>query len=179
MRDGLLGLILFLAHWIAPDNSRVRLSADFIGMDSKSAYQFECKMDIGWNRQMEQLVDAGIPLHFNILHYSSKEDSIQFKRTLNFDMIRFTYKFTDSTSQKTVTSSEYPLIQLALRDFCTWKITVPSGATLHRVEVQILPSRAEQLNRMVDMSRVWGRQKIIIQFIPQKEALHARDRREN
>ncbi|HEX3020708.1 MAG TPA: hypothetical protein VHP36_10420 [Chitinispirillaceae bacterium] len=168
MRDGLLGLILFIGHWLSPDTGKANVSAEFIKNEVQYC-QFQCKLDIAWNRQLEQLVEAGIPLRFNILCASDKSDTLQFTRTLMFDMVDFTYGFTDTTSAKVIKSQQYTLVHLALRDFCKWNFKIKQDATLCRVEVMILPGLAKQLNRIVDMSRVWGQQKVYCQFVPQEK----------
>ncbi len=168
MRDGLLGLLLFISHWLSPETGRAGIDADFIKNETQ-CHQFLCKFDIAWNRQLEQLVDAGIPLGFNILCSSDKSDTLQFTRTLNFDMVNFTYFFIDSTADLIKKSENYTLVHLALRDFCKWKFSITKNASICRIEIMILPGIARELNRVVDMSRVWGQQKIFCQFEPQKK----------
>lgn len=168
MRDGLLGLILFISHWLSPETGTASIGVEFLKEETLS-YQYLCKFDIAWNRQLEQLVDAGIPLRFNILCFSDKSDSLQFTRTLLFDMVNFTYNYLDSTAGAVRASEKYKLVHLALRDFCKWKFSVQKNANLCRVEVTILPGMARELNRVVDMSRVWGQQKIFYQFAPKEK----------
>ncbi len=167
MRDGLLGLILFIGHWLSPETGTASISVEFL-KDETLSYQFLCKFDIAWNRQLEQLVDAGIPLRFNIHCFSDKSDTLRFTRTLLFDMVNFTYNFLDSAAGTVKSSESYKLVHLALRDFCKWKFSVSKDANLCRVEIAILPGMARELNRVVDMSRVWGQQKIFYQFAPKK-----------
>lgn len=176
MRDGLLGLILFVFHWLSPETGKASIDAEFIKNEAQHC-QFQCEFDIAWNRQLEQLVDAGIPLRFNIMHYTDKYDTTQFTRTLSFDMVKFTYYYLDSALQSRKKSSSYTSVHLALRDFCKWKITIPKNAEICKVEVIILPSMAGQLNRMVDMSRIWGQQKILYQFIPKEKMNKASQRK--
>ena len=175
MFEGLFGLILYLAHWLSPEADRASLAVHFSGFTETRAVQFQTQMDIAWNRRLEQLVDAGIPLRFRILSFTDQSDTSLFYRTLYFDMVKFTYHYIDSSAGRVSRSEHFSLIHFALREFSRWEITVPQQATMARIEVHILPSRAEQLDRMVDMSRIWGQQKVIFQFDP-REKLHRRSR---
>jgi hypothetical protein len=166
VRDGLVGFFLFFAHWLSPQTEKASIAIDFHDYRTPEAVIFKCKLDIAWNKQLEELVDAGIPLQYRILHFSDKSDTVYFYRTLNFDMVHYTYNFTDSTEKATRRSKDYSLIDLALRDYCRWEIEVPNDAGACKVDVTIMPSKAEQLNKMVDMSRVWGQQKVSIGFDP-------------
>jgi hypothetical protein len=84
-------------------------------------------------------------------------------------MIDFTYTWTDSSRGISTSSEKYSLIHLAMRDFCKWKLTIPQSTQTCRIEVTILPSKAEQLNKVVDMSKIWGQQKLVRTFNPQSE----------
>ena len=167
MRDGLLGLLLFLGHWLSPETKTASIGVELLKEEAQYC-QFLCKFDIAWNRQLEQLVDAGIPLGFNILCFSDKSDTTHFTRTLLFDMVNFTYNFVDSTVNTVRSSEKYRLVHLTLRDFCKWNCYASKDAKLCRIEVTILPGMAKELNRLVDMSRVWGQQKIFYQFAPKE-----------
>ena len=169
MHDGLLGLILFISHWLFPAAERASLSVHFDKVVEMQAVQFQSNLDIAWNRRLEQLVDAGIPLRFKILSFTDCSDTVMFYRSLYFDMVHFTYMFIDSSGCQISRSQQYSLIHLALRDYTKWKIKIPQEASVCRIEAHILPSRAEQLNRVVDMSRVWGQQKVLFQFDPRKK----------
>ncbi|NLP02565.1 MAG: hypothetical protein GX089_08730 [Fibrobacter sp.] len=169
MREGLLGLLLYLTHWLAPEADRASIDARFVRFIDEQTISFNCQMEIAWNKRLEQLVDAGIPLRFRIASFSDKSDTVLFYRSLFFDVVNYTYTFSDSGGWGVQRSNPYPLIHLALRDFCRWEVKVPRDAMLCRVDVQILPSKAEQLNRMVDMSKVWGRQKVLFRFNPQEK----------
>ncbi len=166
VRDGLVGFFLFFAHWLSPQTEKASIGIDFHDYRTPEVVIFKCKLDIGWNKQIEQLVDAGIPLQYRILHFTDKSDTVYFFRTLNFDMVRYTYNFTDSNERAIRRSKDYALINLALRDYCRWEIEVPNGASACKVDVTIMPSKAERLNKVVDMSRVWGQQRVSIGFDP-------------
>ncbi|MFP4417017.1 MAG: hypothetical protein ACOC41_05160 [Chitinivibrionales bacterium] len=169
IREGILGLLLFFSNWISPVKEQASLEVEKISRADKH-YVIQCEMDIAWNRQLEQLVDAGIPLRFR-MQVSSRKDSSVFFRTLSFNLADLTYSFLDSSSDQTVRSRQYPMILLALRDFCRWSMVVSTSSGECRIEAAILPSRAEQLNRLVDMSKIWGREKLICIIDPQKEAV--------
>lgn len=169
MGDGLLGLLLYLGSWLSPEAERASLDTRFDRFINNQNVSFTCQMDIAWNRRLEQLVDAGIPLRFKIISFTDKSDTSLFYRSLYFDVVKYTYTFIDSSELKVTKSDSYPLVHLVLRDFCRWKMEIPEDASSCRIEVQILPSRAEQLNRVVDMSRIWGRQKVYLRFDPQEK----------
>lgn len=168
-RDGILGFFLFFAHWLSPETGKATVDIDFKKIQQPHSAVFVCKMDIAWNKQLEQLIDAGIPLRFKIYHTSDKSDTVVFYRSLHFNMGEFTYTYTDSSSINYKKSKSYSLIELALRDFCKWELIIPDNADICKIAVEILPSKAEQFNKMVDMSRVWGQQKIVSSFDLQKK----------
>lgn len=176
MRDGLLGLILFLGHWLSPETGKASIDAMFLRRESQYI-QFQCDFDIAWNRQLEQLVDAGIPLRFNIVHCTDLMDTVQFTRTLNCDMVNFTYSFIDSSKEGVVKSHSYKFIPLALRDFSKWNFHINHEANVCKIEVAILPGLAIQLNRVVDMSRIWGQQKVLCQFNVQDKINKSNERK--
>ena len=166
--DGIVGFFLFFAHWLSPETGRAAIEIDIPKSRPADAIVCKCKLDIAWNKQLEQLIDAGIPLCYKIYHYTDKSDTVDFYRSLYFNMVDYTYCYTDSTDKFRKKSKPYSLIDLALRDFCHWEISIPNNASICKVEVVILPSKAEQLNRVVDMSRVWGHQKVFTVFNPKK-----------
>jgi hypothetical protein len=167
-RDGIVGFALFVAQWLSPETSKAKIDANYIRTTEKQEITYRCKFDIAWNRQLEQLVDAGIPLRFHICHFTDKSDTVSFIRALYFNIVDYTYNFTDSSSGQITKSSSYSLVHLALRDFTKWDITIPRQSTACRIDIIILPSRAEQMNRIVDMSRVWGQQRVFYVFNPQE-----------
>jgi len=166
VRDGVVGFFLFFAHWLSPETGKADIDIDFNNYISTESIVYKCKLDIAWNNQLEQLVDAGIPLCYKISYYTDKSDTVSFYRSLHFNMVNYSYKFTDSTEQSVRKSKSYSLIDLALRDFCRWEILIPYNSSACRVDVSILPSKAAQLNKVVDMSRVWGQQKVTTAFDP-------------
>jgi hypothetical protein len=169
MNDGLIGLILYLAHWLSPGTGVSEIDISFLKRVENNASVFQCRLESVDNRQLEQLIDAGIPLRFKFTNMFSDLDTIIFFRTLQFDMIDFTYTWIDSSSGVSSSSEKYSLIHLAMRDFCRWKLTIPQNTQTCRIEVAILPSRAEQLNKVVDMSKIWGQQKLVRTFNPSAE----------
>lgn len=180
MKEGLLGLFLFLGHWLSPETDKASLDAFFVKNDVQYI-EFQCQFDIAWNDQLEQLVDAGIPLRFNIVHYiDSPPDTIAFTRTLYCDMVNFTYFYVDSSETTLEKSHTYSLVQLALRDFCRWNFYIDKRAISCKIEAAILPGVALQLNRVIDMSRVWGQQKVFCQFsIQDKVSTNAKKSRKS
>jgi hypothetical protein len=169
MRDGLIGLILYLSHWLSPGGQVSEIDIAFIKAYENKTAVFQCRLESEINNQLEQLIDAGIPLRFKFSYIINEQDTTCFFRTLQFDMIDFTYTWTDSTIEKCSHSDKYSLIHLAMRDFCKWKIVTPQNSSSCRIEITILPSRAEQLNRVVDMSKIWGQQRLVRTFNPVSE----------
>ena len=43
MRDGLLGLILFISHWLSPETGTARIGVEFL-KDETQSYQFLCNL---------------------------------------------------------------------------------------------------------------------------------------
>lgn len=169
MKDGLLGLLLYLVHWLSPGVGDAEIDINFVKKQENHESVFQCRLDAGMNRQLEQLIDAGIPLRFKFVNMIDQADTLSFVRTLQFNMVQFTYYWTDSVSGSVTRSQDYSLIHLAMVDFCGWQVVTPENAQFCRLEVLILPSRAEQLNRVVDMSRVWGQQKVTASFNPSEQ----------
>lgn len=175
-RDGVVGFFLFFSHWLSPETGKAEIDIDFSNYITSESAIYKCKLDIAWNKQLESLVDAGIPLYYKISYYTDISDSVIFYRSLHFNMVDFTYTFTDSTEKKVSNSKAYSLIDLALRDFCRWDIVIPKKATACKIDVLILPSKAAQLNKVVDMSRVWGQQKVSTAFAPSANNHHGKKR---
>jgi hypothetical protein len=159
VQQGLFGFILVAAQWLSPGGQKPELKIADIKPDS-SGYEISCKMDLAWNKQMEQLVDAGVPLRFKILSVTDTGDSTLFFRTLEFNVVDYTYTFTDSTVSKVKKSKKYPLVLLALKNFSKWKVLAPKSANQCRIDAILLPSRVSRLNRTVDMSMIWGQKKV-------------------
>lgn len=169
MNDGIIGLILYLAHWLSPGTGVSEIDIAFLKKAENNTSIFQCRLESADNDQLEQLIDAGIPLRFKFTNTIDDQDTVCFFRTLQFEMIDFTYTWTDSSNGKSTCSEKYSLIHLAMRDFCKWKLTIPQNTQSCRIEVAILPSRAEQLNKVVDMSKIWGQQKLLRTFNPSAE----------
>jgi hypothetical protein len=56
------------------------------------------------------------------------------------------------------------MILLALKDFGSWNFTLPAKARQCHAEAVILYSNVSQLNRSVDMSRIWGHDRLKATF---------------
>jgi hypothetical protein len=80
-----------------------------------------------------------------------------------------TYTITDSSNMIVSTSKKYPMILLAVRDFTRWEFRLPLEVAACSVEAEILYSRVSQLDRSVDMSRIWGRQRVKTAFTLKEE----------
>lgn len=167
VRQGFTGLVLFVGQWLSPGGGEASLSVKSV-KQVDSMFEVQCRMDLAWNQELENLVDAGIPLHFRISAVTDRNDSAVFFRTLNYSVIDYTYTFTDSSAGLVVVSQKYPLVYLALEDFCRWKFRLQAQVAGCTIAAEMLPSRATRLNRMVDMTRVWGQKKVSVAFVLKK-----------
>jgi hypothetical protein len=95
---------------------------------------------------------------------TDKSDTVLLTRSLNCNVATLTYKFSDSTQTRVKHSKEYPMILLALKEYCCWDFDVPDSATAFTAEVEILYSSVSQLGRTVDMSQIWGRKRVKTSF---------------
>jgi hypothetical protein len=121
-------------------------------------------MEMSLDRRLEELIDAGIPLNFRFTAVSDNQDTVSIVRSLRCNVADLTYTYSDSSKSAVRTSKKYPMILLALRDYSRWEFGVSAPSRLCTVEAEILYSRVSQLNRSVDMSRIWGHQKIKTEF---------------
>jgi hypothetical protein len=160
IKQGVIGLMLFAGNWILPQDDNAALAMESIKKIKPPAWEITIKMEMSLNRQLEELIDAGIPLNFRFTAVSDNADTVGMVRSLRCNVVDLTYTFVDSLSEKVTTSKKYPMILLAVRDFSRWKFRLPAGSASCAVEAEILYSEVSQLNRSVDMSRIWGHQKI-------------------
>lgn len=165
IKQGLIGLALFAGNWFLPANDDASLSVASITENGASSLRVSVKMEMALSPQLEELIDAGIPLNMKCTSITDKMDTIVVCRTLFCNVASLRYRYADSSKSKTAMSKEYPMILLALKDFCRWDFTVPRGATECRTEIEMLNSHVSQLNRTVDMSRVWGQKRIKTTYV--------------
>lgn len=163
-KQGIVGLLLFAQSWFVPNQESAGISVESIRKVEKNNFEVHLQMNMALNSQMEQLIDAGIPLHFRIESESDAGNRSVFFRTLWFDLIKYNYHYVDSTEGLSRVSKDYPMILLAVNDFSKWEIMISGKATECMVEARLLPSRVKQLNRMVDMSKIWGQEKVNLSF---------------
>jgi hypothetical protein len=160
---GVTGLILFISHWLSPSGEQASLTIADIAR-REGAYEISCQLKIGWNEQLADLVDAGIPMRFRFEATSDDGRAVRVLRTLQCDITDYTYRFVDSLRSpprdSVWTSPTYRQILIAMRHFTRWTFTVDSAARQCRVEMTLLPSRAPRLNRSVDFSNVCGCKKL-------------------
>jgi hypothetical protein len=159
IKQGVVGLLLFAGNWILPPDENAALALVTAKKDEAS-WTVVIKMEMSLDRRLEQLIDAGIPLNFRFTAISDKNDTVSTVRSLRCNVADLTYSFTDSLPAGVNASKSYPMILLAMRDFTRWKFSLPSGAAACGVEAEILYSRVSRLDRTVDMSRIWGHQKL-------------------
>ncbi|MBN2035341.1 MAG: hypothetical protein JW768_01235 [Chitinispirillaceae bacterium] len=159
IKQGVVGLLLFTGNWILPPDDNATLA--LVSADKGGAqWVVVVRMEIDLNRQLEQLIDAGVPLNFRFTAVSDNNDTVSMVRSLRCNVADLTYSFSDSLDTAVTVSRSYPMILLAMRDFARWKFRMPGKASACDVEAEILYSRVSQLDRSVDMSRIWGHQKL-------------------
>jgi len=163
LRNGFLGMFLVIGQWLSPGGERPDIEVTSVKR-AAGAYVVQCAMTMGWNDELEAMVDAGIPLRVKFGLYCEGGDSTVFVRTLRCDVADLTYAFSDSGAagdrDARYASGTYPQVLLALRDFSRWTCTVPAGGRTCRIAAELLPSVATRLNRTVDMSGIWGQRSI-------------------
>ena len=164
IKQGVVGFLLFAGNWISPQNDSAELRLESAHKVTPPAWQIALKMEFSLNPQIEQLIDAGVPLNFRFTAISDRADTVTMTRSLRCDVADLTYSFIDSTRGTSRSSKKYPMILLALKDFGSWKFTLPSNATQCHAEAEILYSTVSQLNRSVDMSRIWGHDRLKTTF---------------
>lgn len=160
IKQGVVGLLLFAGNWILPQDENATLAMESIKKITPPAWEITIKLEMSLNRQLEELIDAGIPLNFRFTAVSDNADTVSTVRSLRCNVVDLTYTFTDSTGTRVTTSKKYPMILLAVRDFSRWKFRMSPGSASCAIEAEILYSTVSQLNRSVDMSRIWGHQKV-------------------
>jgi len=160
IKQGVVGLLLFAGNWILPQEDNAALSMESIKKITPPAWEISIKLEMSLNRQLEELIDAGIPLNFRFTAVSDNADTVAMVRSLRCNVADLTYAITDSSAAQVTTSKKYPMILLAVRDFSRWKFRMSAGSSSCAIEAEILYSTVSQLNRSVDMSRIWGHQKV-------------------
>ena len=139
--------------------------------ESIVSYELTYNLDMAWNKQIEELVDAGIPFRLHIMLEPNKDNKQSFFRTLNFNILNYTYSYTDSINGKIQKSAKrYNLINLALLDFSEFKFHINKAATSSSISIELMPGWVSHLNRSVDMSEIWGKKNLYL-FTDFKEAL--------
>jgi hypothetical protein len=165
IREGVLGLLLFTGNWFLPQDTHPTLAIEKIHKTKESAYEVTVVLDMALNQRIVQLVDAGVPLRFHYKAYTPS-DTISLFRTLSCNVLDYSYTFTDSGATFYKQSKRYPMILLAIRDMGRWRFSIEKSSSVCYVEMIMLSSMATQLDRKIDMSRLWGQQKITIAFSP-------------
>jgi len=160
LKQGVIGFALFAGNWFLPATEDASVTLLSVTDNPGPVLQVSVKIDLAVNPQIEELIDAGVPLNMKFTTITDCLDTIELYRSLSCDVARLTYRFSDSAKSIRARSKEYPIILLALKDFCRWDFSVPREATHCRTEIEILYSHVSRLNRTVDMSRVWGQKRV-------------------
>jgi hypothetical protein len=173
LANGILGLFLFMSQWLSPGSSQEEIHI-IAARELPAGYEVVCAIDLVWNEQMTDLIDAGIPLRFRMSAWSDAGDTLSFIRTLQCDVGDYSYSFCDSidhvASPRAQISRNYQQILIALRDYTRWNVTLSKSARRCRIMADLLPSRASRLNRMVDMSEVCGCRRFQREFVKKEAA---------
>ncbi|MBD3315715.1 MAG: hypothetical protein GF344_08010 [Chitinivibrionales bacterium] len=161
--DGLLGLFVFLGHWFSPgeDVGEIKI---LDARQETNGYVIEWAIRVDWGRRIEDLIDAGIPLRFLCLSYSDVGDSVAVLRTLRCDVTTYRYTIIDTLlapSDSVWRSESTEHIYEALRAYGRWSSTFSEEAERFHVEAVLLPTRVEQLGRVVDMSEIVGSRRFV------------------
>jgi hypothetical protein len=161
LKQGFLGLFLFIGHWLSPGDNQAQIRIRDIDM-CDSVWCVSCAVDIAWNDQLGALVDAGIPLRFKISGLTDTGQKVSFVRTLTYDVAAYRYMFTDTSlcDQGVFRSNPYPQILLALHDFRRWDMEFDTSAGSCTIKLELLSSTVSRLRRKVDMSQVWGQRRL-------------------
>jgi len=155
--------VLYLGHWLSSGTALPELDVkDILVVDR--GYQVQCHMDMAWNNQLTELIDAGIPLRLRITATANTGERVSFIRTLAFDIEDYSYTYSDSSIENygdsIFLSKRYPQILLAVRDVGRWQIYISDNTQSCVIEVELLPSRVSRLDRKIDMSQLWGQRKL-------------------
>lgn len=162
--QGIAGLILFFGNWISPESDRAGIFPESIDKSNKTEYRVTVSIKTSFNRQMEELIDAGIPLNFRFLAVTDKNDTTFCFRSLRCNVADLTYFFRDSTNDMIYHSKTFPMVIMALKEYCRWSFAIPLKARICKAEAEILYSRVSQFDRYLDLSRIWGHHRITTTF---------------
>lgn len=166
LKQGITGLLLFASNMFLPPGEQAALSVKNVTPVHDNKYEVTLKMDMHVNERLEQLIDAGVPLRFRFMIISDRKDTVSFYRVLKYQVIDYTYTYTDSMDGYIQKSEDFPMILLALKSFSKITIMIAQSTQSCKVEADILPSRVSRLNRTVDMSNIWGQRNVSISFNP-------------
>ncbi len=160
---GLAGLILFLSQWLSPAGEQASLTISDIRQNDHR-FTISCQLKIGWNEQLSDLIDAGIPMRFRFSAETDDGQKLRIVRTLQCNITDYTYQYTDSlrapSRDSAWTSDSYNQILIAMRQFTRWTFSIHQTAKECRIEAVLLPSRVSRLNRSIDVSNLCGCRKI-------------------
>ncbi|OGJ93772.1 MAG: hypothetical protein A2487_08925 [Candidatus Raymondbacteria bacterium RifOxyC12_full_50_8] len=160
-KQGIVGLALFFGNWMGPSTGVAEIKIEHVKR-IEQAYLVSCRIDLSRDSRLEQLVDAGIPLRVALVARPVPGDSISLVRTLRFDVVDYTYSFTDSSSSNTMASKKFPMLLLALKEFSQWETRLPLTTSRCTFDASVLPSAVSRLGRELDMSQIWDRQRLTI-----------------
>jgi hypothetical protein len=170
--DGFLGLFLFLSNWFSPGINPGEISVIAV-KELAAVYQIESSFSIDWNEQMNDIIDAGIPMRFLIAYASDKGDTTAFIRTLQCDISSYIYSVKDSVLTKAGNHApavkNFRQIYRAQRSFTRLIFYISKKATAYIIKAELLPSKVSQLNRTIDVSDICGCRTFILKYSKKKK----------
>ncbi|MFP4522142.1 MAG: hypothetical protein ACLFQK_08360 [Fibrobacterota bacterium] len=155
---GAAGLAMVVWSWFTPPPSA---GIEIVNIkSSNTSYIVSCRMNLGWNKKLEQILDAGIPLKMR--YYSaSGTDSIKTEtRVLSFIIEDYSYRTSRIAKSDTVDGKSHDMVLFALKDFQRWEFSVPDTVKKCEIGAEVMLTRAPELGRIVDVSRIWGYKRI-------------------
>ncbi len=163
LKDGVVGLALFLSQWLSAGGQVPAITLAHIQASEKGIY-ITTSISITVKEQLNDLLDAGIPIRLRMQASSDAGDTLTLLRTLSCNISDYTYTIIDSSVNMKpayrAVSKRYTQALVAFKDYVRFEAMVsPTSRTIH-FEAMLLPSKASQLNRSVDMSSLLGFQKI-------------------
>jgi hypothetical protein len=167
LKDGAIGLALFISQWISIGGSAPAITLESVAYVNKQVV-INSSISFTVKDQFTDLLDAGIPVRLRVSIISDVEDTITLLRTLTCKLSDYTYTIIDSSigmkPSYVYVSKKYSQAIVALHDYAQFSMVVSSTATSIKIEATLLQSRASQLNRIVDMSQLFGFQKLSKSF---------------
>ncbi|MBL8025942.1 MAG: hypothetical protein JNL74_06005 [Fibrobacteres bacterium] len=154
--QGFTGIALFVSQLIVPMGDRLSLTLNGIENHNAAAV-VRVKLELPLDPQLEALIDAGMPLRISFTAIAGDGSERKLLRTLKFQTEKLTYSFSDSTSDGVVYSKSYPMILLALKEYCVYETVASKRAGSVKIKAELLPGRLSRINKTVDPRQLFGK----------------------